>query len=81
MMPVCLVALALQGCSPAPSYVFFGAYFPRWLLAGVLGVAAALAAHLLFRLTGWADKLPWQLSVCSAIGMIAAVLFWLPGAR
>ena len=32
----------------APSYVIFGAYLPRWLLAGLIGIVAALVAHRLF---------------------------------
>ena len=70
--------LVLQGCGPggAPSYVIFGAYFPRWLLAGLIGIVAALVAHRLFVAKAWNGKLPLQLSVCCAIGMVVAVLFW-----
>ena len=60
----------------APSYVIFGAYFPRWLLAGLIGIVAALVAHRLFVAKAWNGKLPLQLSVCCAIGMVVAVLFW-----
>ncbi|WP_157130993.1 hypothetical protein [Burkholderia savannae] len=37
----------LEGCGShgAPSYVLFGAYFPRWLLSAVIGAAAALVAQ------------------------------------
>ena len=69
--------LALQGAARgAPSYVIFGAYFPRWLLAGLIGIVAALVAHRLFVAKAWNGKLPLQLSVCCAIGMVVAVLFW-----
>ncbi|EJO29571.1 hypothetical protein [Achromobacter marplatensis] len=76
-------ALALQACSfgGAPSYIIFGAYFPRWLMAGLVGVAAALVAHRVFVATGWNRKVPLQLSVCSAIGLTVAVLFWALGTR
>ena len=49
---------------------------PRWLLAGLIGIVAALVAHRLFVAKAWNGKLPLQLSVCCAIGMVVAVLFW-----
>lgn len=75
--------LMLQACSSAgaPSYVIFGAYFPRWLMAGLIGIAAAFIAHRVFVATGWNRKVPLQLSVCSAIGLAVAVLFWALGTR
>ena len=64
-------------CGPGGAvYVIFGAYFPRWLLAGLIGIVAALVAHRLFVAKAWNGKLPLQLSVCCAIGMVVAVLFW-----
>ncbi|AOJ70842.1 MULTISPECIES: hypothetical protein [Burkholderia] len=71
----------LEGCGSrgAPSYVLFGAYFPRWLLSAVIGAAAALVAHRLFVAAGWASVVPHQLSVCTAIGLVVAVLVWLLG--
>ena len=68
--------LALQGPGRRAVYVIFGAYFPRWLLAGLIGIVAALVAHRLFVAKAWNGKLPLQLSVCCAIGMVVAVLFW-----
>jgi len=74
--------LALQGCSLSGApYVVFGAYFPKWLLASLAGIAAALVAHRIFVATGWSARIPLQLSVCSAIGLIVAVLFWALGTR
>ncbi|HEY0296490.1 MAG TPA: hypothetical protein VGC69_14270 [Bordetella sp.] len=60
----------------APSYALFGAYFPHWLLSAVAGVAAALAGHRLFVMTGWSETVPYPLSVCTAIGLVAGVLVW-----
>lgn len=78
-----VAVLALAGCGPggAPSYVIFGAYFPGWLLAGILGIAAALVAHRVFVAKAWNGKIPLQLSVCSAIGAVVAVLAWILGTR
>ncbi|MGB8415939.1 hypothetical protein [Paraburkholderia sp.] len=75
------LSLSLQGCTlrGAPSYEIFGAYFPLWLLSAVVGFVGALIAHRIFVSTGWAQIVPFQLSVCVAIGLTVSVLFWLSG--
>jgi hypothetical protein len=75
------LSLSLQGCTlrGAPSYEIFGAYFPLWLLSAVVGFVGALIAHRIFVSTGWAQIVPFQLSVCLAIGLTVSVLFWLSG--
>jgi hypothetical protein len=67
--------LALSGCGlgGAPSIPFLGTYFPAWMLAALVGVAAAILAKLLLVATGLEAAMPWQLGVCSAIGLIAAI--------
>jgi hypothetical protein len=74
-----LAALGLSGCElrGAPAFVLFGAYFPAWLFCAVLGVAAAIAARAAFVALSLAQVVPFQLLVCSAIGLIAALLAWL----
>jgi YtcA family len=69
------------GCSAdgAPSFDLFGAFFPAWLLCGIVGVAGAVAARVAFVSGRVANALPYQLAVCVAIGVITAVLFWLVG--
>jgi hypothetical protein len=76
-----LVSFPLGGCSAgaAPSFDLFGAFFPAWLLCGVIGIAGATAARVVFVSTGLANTLPYQLGVCSAIGVITALLVWLVG--
>ncbi|WP_374570092.1 YtcA family lipoprotein [Phenylobacterium sp.] len=69
-------ALGLSGCA-APSVSAFGAYFPAWLLCMLLGVAAAIAARVVFVTLKLADVIPAQLFVCAAIGAIVASLLWL----
>ncbi|SOE98206.1 hypothetical protein SAMN05446635_6172 [Burkholderia sp. OK233] len=78
---VAALSLSLQGCTlrGAPSYEIFGAYFPLWLLSAVVGLIGALVAHRIFVSTGWAQIVPFQLSVCVAIGLTVGVLFWLSG--
>ena len=74
-------ASCLAGCSTggAPSFELFGAFFPVWLLCGVIGVAGAVIARMIFVGSGLANTLPYQLAVCAAIGVITAVLAWLIG--
>jgi hypothetical protein len=76
-----LLSLALTGCSgrSAPSFVLFGAFFPAWLLCGVIGIVGAIVARVVFVSTGVANTLPYQLAVCTAIGVITALLVWLFG--
>ncbi|MDE1005700.1 MAG: hypothetical protein OSB38_08540 [Paraburkholderia fungorum] len=78
---VLTLSLSLQGCAlrGAPSYEIFGAYFPLWLVSAVAGFVGAVIAHRIFVSTGWAQIVPYQLSVCLAIGLTVAVLFWLSG--
>jgi len=73
--------LTLTGCSAAsaPSFDLFGAFFPAWLLCGIIGIAGAVVARVVFVSTGLANTLPYQLAVCSAIGVITALLVWLVG--
>jgi hypothetical protein len=73
----------VSGCSAtgAPSFPLFGAFFPAWLLCGVVGLIGAGAARAAFVATGLSDLLPYQLSVCTAIGVLAACLAWLFGFR
>ena len=74
-----VAALGLQGCAghASPSWTLFGAYFPGWLLCGLLGVLGALAARLGFVASGLATVIPFQLWVCTAAGIIVASLCWL----
>jgi hypothetical protein len=75
-------SMTLTGCSggsSAPSFDLFGAFFPAWLLCGVTGTVGAVAARIFFVGTGLADTLPYQLAVCTAIGVMTAVLVWLIG--
>lgn len=76
-----LAALGLGGCAAhgAPAYDLFGAYFPAWLFCAVLGVAVAIAARVAFVALSLAQVLPFQLFVCAAIGLTAALLVWLFG--
>lgn len=72
-------ALGLAGCAgrSAPTLSLFGAYFPVWILCGILGVLAALATRLILVASGLAEMVPMQLLFCAAAGLIIASLCWL----
>lgn len=74
-------SLALGGCdgAGAPSFVLFGAYFPAWMLCAFLGIAVAVAARVAMVATGLAQALPFQLFLCTALGLVAAIAAWLVG--
>ena len=76
---LCLVCICLGGCSAsgAPSFDLFGAFFPAWLLCGAIGIAGAAIARVVFVSSGISNEVPYQLAVCTAIGVISAVLVWL----
>ena len=76
---LCLVCICLGGCSAsgAPSFDLFGAFFPAWLLCGAIGIAGAAIARVVFVSSGFSNEVPYQLAVCTAIGVISAVLVWL----
>jgi hypothetical protein len=78
-----LTSSLVSGCSAAgaPSFPLFGAFFPAWLLCGVVGLIGAAAARGAFVATGLSNLLPYQLFVCTAIGVVAACLAWLFGFR
>ena len=74
-----LPLLSLGGCSEAgaPSFDLFGAFFPAWLLCVVLGIFIALGARMFFAARNLTDVLPFQLPVCTSLGVIFALLIWL----
>ncbi|MBN3851111.1 hypothetical protein G3N58_30420 [Paraburkholderia sp. Ac-20342] len=81
LMAVVAPVLPLAGCAShgAPSYALFGAYFPLWLVSAIAGVVGAIVAHRVFVATGWAAIVPYQFAVCTAIGLVVAVIAWLAG--
>jgi hypothetical protein len=78
-VPVVFVAggsLSLTGCGGAPSVTVAGAYFPAWLLCGLIAVFVAVIARGLMLVTRLSNHIPYQLAVCSSVGVIVALLVW-----
>jgi YtcA family len=74
-----LLASALGGCevSGAPSFEIVGSYFPGWMFCGLIGILSAIAVRVGFVASGLGSILPFQLFVCSAIGLCCGLLAWL----
>jgi hypothetical protein len=68
--------LSLAGCGGAPSVTIAGAYFPAWLLCGLIAVLAAVIARGLMIATRLSNYIPYPLAVCSSIGILVALLVW-----
>jgi hypothetical protein len=73
------LAAVLGGCEVrgAPSFVIAGSYFPGWMFCAVIGIISAIAIRIGFVASGLANVLPFQLFVCSAIGLCCGLLAWL----
>ena len=70
---------AFAGCAShgAPSFVLFGAFFPAWMLCAIIGIFGAIAARGIFVAARLDSVLPFQLFVCSSVGLVVAALTWL----
>ena len=66
------------GCSlaAAPSYELFGAYFPAWMLCALVGIGAAAGARAILTIPRFDGVVPFQLAVCTAVGVAVALLIW-----
>ncbi|MFT8807768.1 YtcA family lipoprotein [Gluconobacter sp.] len=77
---LCISGLCLVtgGCSlrGAPSFPVVGAYFPDWMVCGLVGVATAVGLRVLFLLTGLDALLSFRLFTYVALGVIAALTVW-----
>jgi hypothetical protein len=74
-----LLSSALGGCAVrgAPSFVIAGSYFPGWMFCALIGIVLAIAVRIGFVTSGLAGVLPFQLFVCTSIGLCCALLAWL----
>lgn len=76
-----VLSSGVGGCAThgAPSFVLFGAYFPVWMLVGLIGILAGIAARIFMVATGLAEAVPSQLLTCVSIGVTIAIAAWLIG--
>ena len=68
----------LTGCSlaSAPSFELFGAYFPAWMLCALVGIIGAGITRLVLTTPAVSEVIPYQFAVCTAAGVIVALLTW-----
>jgi hypothetical protein len=73
-----LMAIALAGCGVrgAPWLSLFGAYFPVWMLCGLIGVVGAVLARVLFVAIGLDAVLRARLLTYGSLGLILALGTW-----
>src|SRR5215472_12422596 len=69
----------LTGCSlaAAPSFELFGAYFPAWMLSGLIGILGAAGTRVLLTRPPLSGVVPFQFTVCAAVGVIVGLLSWI----
>jgi hypothetical protein len=74
-----IMSCTSAGCSAggAPSFALFGAFFPAWMLCALLGVIGAASTRVVLTSRALNEAVPFQLSVCSALGVIVALLSWM----
>lgn len=74
-----LVLFSAGVSAAAPSHEFFGAYFPDWLLYGLLAILFSLIARLVMIKFSIETVIPYQLFVCTAIGFTLVAMIWFIG--
>lgn len=76
-IPVLLLPLAGCKVAGAPSFPLAGAYFPSWMLCGIVGIVVAVGLRVLFLATDLDALLSLRLFTYVSLGTITALLFWL----
>jgi hypothetical protein len=68
----------LTGCSlgEAPSFELFGAFFPAWMLCALIGIIGAVGTRVVLTTPTFNGFIPLRLAVCTAVGVIVALLAW-----
>jgi YtcA family len=65
------------GCGGAPSRNILGSYFPSWMVCALVGIALAIVARAVLKLTGLLEELPAPLLVLLAFGCAVNFGMWL----
>ncbi|WP_245528416.1 YtcA family lipoprotein [Gluconobacter morbifer] len=78
LLPVLCLGFGLGGCSTggAPSFPLVGAYFPAWMLCGLIGIATAVGLRVLFLAIGLDALMSFRLFTYVSLGVITALLVW-----
>jgi hypothetical protein len=78
VVPILIGLLAVSGCASrgAPSFIFFGAFLPAWMLVAGIGILMTIIARALMVTTGLAQIVPMQLLVSVSAGLVVAIIVW-----
>jgi hypothetical protein len=60
----------------APSFELFGAFFPAWMLCALIGIIGAAGVRVVLTTPVSNPLIPFQLAVCTAAGVVVALLAW-----
>jgi len=71
------VALAVSGCSHAPTLDLLGSYFPAWMLCAVAGILAAVIIRQILALAGIHEYVLVPLLTYTGFAVSVALLLWL----
>jgi len=71
------MALAVAGCSHAPTIDLLGSYFPAWMLCALLGIVAAVIIRQILAVAGINDYVVAPLLTYAAFAVSATLLAWL----
>lgn len=74
-----VMSCMLSGCSrgAAPSFELFGAFFPAWMLCALIGILGAAGTRVVLTTPALNGGMPFQLGVCTALGVIVALFSWM----
>ena len=71
------IALAVAGCSRAPTMDLLGSYFPAWMLCAAVGVLATVIVWWILRVAGIDEHVVAPLLTYAGLALSATLLFWL----
>jgi hypothetical protein len=71
------IALAVSGCSRAPTMDLLGSYFPAWMLCAAIGVLATVVIWRILATAGIDEYVVAPLLTYTGLALSATLLFWL----
>ena len=71
------IALAIAGCSHAPTMNLFGSYFPAWMLCAAVGIVAAVIIWRILTMAGINEYVVAPLLTYTGLALSATLLTWL----
>ena len=76
-LPHLLIALAVSGCSGAPTMDLFGSFFPAWMLCAAIGIVATVVVRQILAIAGINQYVIAPLLTYTGLAISATLLIWL----